>query len=224
MTWEPYDSRGRPNVPRSNPKDFGELEPVLRDRLWTMCEDYDLHPVSLYRDPGRQYDLRLERVGLANIWNNAIKGSPVTAVPARWNPATGEWEGGSKHQHRKAGDIGGARLADARKVCESYGLVDNVPSEAWHYQTGGAPSRPIRSYPGPCYDDPPTPPTPKDWLDMATQAEVKAIIDAALAPIKAEVAELHDQWIGTKDGAPDEALRQLLRRVDAATTALLQKP
>ena len=211
----------RPATPRSNPKDWGQIAQPLRDRAWTMAQDYGLVLVSGYRDPGRQWDLRHERVP-GHECDNAYKGSPVTAVPAQF--INGEWVGGSKHQHRQAVDLGGSRLADARKVCESYGLVDNVPSEAWHYQTGGAPSRPIRSYPGPCYDDPPTPPTPKDWLDMATQAEVKAIIDAALAPIKAEVAELHDQWIGTKDGAPDEALRQLLRRVDAATTALLKKP
>ena len=211
----------RPATPRSNPKDWGQIAQPLRDRAWTMAQDYGLVLVSGYRDPGRQWDLRHERAP-GHECDNAYKGSPVTAVPAQF--INGEWVGGSKHQHRQAVDLGGSRLADARKVCESYGLVDNVPSEAWHYQTGGAPSRPIRSYPGPCYDDPPTPPTPKDWLDMATQAEVKAIIDAALAPIKAEVAELHDQWIGTKDGAPDEALRQLLRRVDAATTALLKKP
>ena len=211
----------RPATPRSNPKDWGQIAQPLRDRAWTMAQDYGLVLVSGYRDPGRQWDLRHERVP-GHECDNAYKGSPVTAVPAQF--INGEWVGGSKHQHRQAVDLGGSRLADARKVCESYGLVDNVPSEAWHYQTGGAPSRPIRSYPGPCYDDPPTPPTPKDWLDMATQAEVKAIIDAALAPIKAEVAELHDQWIGTKDGAPDEALRQLLRRIDTATTALLKKP
>lgn len=205
----------RPNTERSNPKDWGEIAQPLRDRAWTMAQDYGLVLVSGYRDPGRQWDLRHDRVP-GHECDNAYKGRPVTAVPAQL--IDGKWVGGSKHQHRQAVDLGGSRLADARKVCESYGLIDNVPSEAWHYQAGGSPSRPIRSYPGPCYDDPITPPTPKDWLDMATQAEVKALIDAALAPIKAEVAELHDQWIGTKDGAPDEALRQLLRRIDVNTS------
>jgi hypothetical protein len=60
-------------------------------------------------------------------------------------------------------------------------------------------------------------PTPKDWFEMATKAELEAVVAALLAPIKAEVAELHDQWIGSKDGAPDEALRQLLRRIDTNT-------
>lgn len=211
----------RPNTERSNPKDWGEIAQPLRDRAWTMAQDYGLYLVSGYRDPGRQWDLRHERVP-GHECDNAYKGSPVTAVPAQF--INGEWVGGSRHQHREAVDLGGARLDDARKVCESYGLIDNVPSEAWHYQTGGAPSRPIRTYPGPSYDDPPTPPTPKDWFDMATQAELEAAIAKVVAPIKAQVDELHDQWIGTKDGAPDEALRQLLRRIDVATAAILKKP
>jgi len=138
--YAPYDSRGRPNTPKSDSKDISLLDEPLRSRANQMIHDCpypgELGIVSGLRDPGSQWDLRLWRVGLKNIWNAAIKGHPTTAVPARYNFATGEWEGGSKHQEGKAVDFGGTERAMTWMHAnrEAYGLARTVPSERWHQE------------------------------------------------------------------------------------------
>ena len=173
-------SCARPNTPRSDPHDWGQLANPLRDRLWTMCEDFGLVPISLYRDPGRQWDLRHERVP-GHECDSRYKGHPTTAVPATFNPATGQWEGGSLHQHRQAGDVDGWRLHEALAVCIEYGLCAPVRGENWHYQTHptAKPTRPIRRYPGPTYED-------ED--DMFTDDDRKqlAAIDKRLTSVEAK--------------------------------------
>lgn len=164
MSWQPYDAKGRPNTPRSNPKDVGALAEPLRSRVHAMIEDCphrgELGLVSGYRDPGTQWDLRVGRVGIKNVWNRAIHGTPVTAVPARWNEHTQQWEGGSRHQERTAADFGGTERAmqwmHANR--ENYGLARTVSSERWHMEanrydvltgrTHNKPRVPIPPYPG----------------------------------------------------------------------------
>ena len=207
-------SCARPNTPRSDPHDWGQLANPLRDRLWTICQDFGLYAVSLYRDPGRQWDLRHERVP-GRECDPAAKAVPATAVPATWNGH--EWVGGSRHQHRQAGDVGGARLAEARRVCHLYGLVDAVPSEAWHYETHPtlAPVRQIRRYPGPTYE------TPNHEDDDMTPEQERLLRATA-----ERVDVLYAQLIGTKEDAPPEALRQLLRSIakDADDAAKQTRP
>lgn len=156
-------SCARPNTKRSNPKDLGELEKGLRDKLWTAYhyspryvdrKVYGLALVSGYRDPGRQWDLRHERTP-GHECDPRYKGYPVTAVPATWNGR--EWVGGSKHQHRKAADIGGVDLMWLWHNCAMFGLWHTVSSEKWHYEERGNCTVPIIEYPGPCWDDPTTP-------------------------------------------------------------------
>ncbi len=140
MAWQPYDSRGRPNTPKSNPRDISLLSEPLRSRAAQMIKDCpypgELGIVSGYRDPGTQWDLRLGRVGYNNIWNSSIPGNPTTAVPARWNAATKQWEGGSRHQTGRAIDFGGTERAMAWMHAnrESYGVARTVTSERWHQE------------------------------------------------------------------------------------------
>lgn len=140
MAWRPYDYRGRPNTPKSDPHDISLLAEPLRSRVHQMLVDCpyagELGVVSAVRDPGTQWDLRLERVGLANIWRFPPRGKPTTAKPARWNYTTHRWEGGSKHQTGEALDFGGTKRAMdwMRANRERYGLALTVTNEGWHVE------------------------------------------------------------------------------------------
>lgn len=160
----------RPNTPRSNPKDLGELEKPLRDRLWTMFQaapNGGLTLVSGYRDAGRQWDLRHDRVPHGQECNPKVKAHPATAVPYA-----------SNHQKRKAADIGGRDLAWAIANCHRFGLYRAVPSENWHYEVRGTPTVTIKPYPGKTYDSPgpitppqPVPPAVGDHDLMSAEAD-----------------------------------------------------
>jgi hypothetical protein len=134
----PYLSNGRPNTKRSDPGDMTQLaEPVgARTRSLVAACPYagELGQVSGLRDPGRQWDIRFERVGLANVWKFPPRGNPTTAVPARWNGT--EWVGGSEHQHGRATDLGGTARAMnwMRAHREAYGLALTVTNEGWHLE------------------------------------------------------------------------------------------
>lgn len=137
----------RPNTPRSDPKDIGQLAEPLRSRLATMMDDLGgLVLVSGYRDAGRQWDLRRERCP-GRECSRSCKGYPTTALP-----------GASNHQRRTAADIGGRNLNAANRVKAAYGLHTPVPGEPWHFEaTTKAPTRPIRQW-----GAPPAPPAPVD--------------------------------------------------------------
>ena len=216
--WQPYDDRGRPNTPKSNPKDVGALAEPLRSRVAAMIADCphkgELGLVSGYRDPGTQWDLRLERVGLANIWRADVKGSPTTAVPAKWNYQTQRWEGGSHHQTGEAADFGGTERAmvwmhDHR---ESYGLARTVSSERWHMEanrrdvlTGRVHDRPTVPIPPYGGSHPPTTtPAPKDWLMALTDQQQKDLYDAVMRL---------DDFLGH----PGQKGRQVLANIDKRT-------
>lgn len=124
----------RPNVARSNPKDWGELAEPLRSRAWTLAQDFGLVLVSGYRDSGRQWDLRHERCP-GRECSTSCKGYPVTARP-----------GASKHEARRAADLGGSRLAEAMRHREAYGLALTVPSEGWHVEADARDSRTRRTH------------------------------------------------------------------------------
>lgn len=227
----------RPNTPRSNPYDLGELEKPIRDRLYTLFHDAPnrgLTLVSGYRDPGRQWDLRTPDRGIpaGQQCNPAYKGRPPTATPAVWNGK--EYVGGSDHQRRLVGDIGGRDLQWAIDNRARYGLGLTVRTENWHYKASGtdvrtgrpipAPSVRILEYPGKTYDNTPAP-APKDWFDMATRKDLEEVVSAQMASqvttLRKQVDILFRQIIGTKDEAPAEALRQLWRdtAVDADDAA-----
>lgn len=223
MAWTPYDSRGRPNTPKSNPKDIAFLAEPLRSRAHQMIVDVpwkgELYVVSGMRDPGTQWDLRDQRVGRSRIWNNAYKGTPTTAVPARWNGTA--WTGGSKHQTGEAIDFGGTERAmswmhDNR---ERYGLARTVSSERWHMEANRRDTRTGRIHNNPTAtirpygQTTPKPKPPED--DMYSEEDRKRDEDT-----HRKVGELYDQWIGTKDKAPTEALRQALRDIGADADAV----
>jgi peptidoglycan hydrolase-like protein with peptidoglycan-binding domain len=129
----------RPNTPRSNPKDIGELAEPLRSRLRTMMDDAPGHGlvlVSGFRDPGRQWDLRHERCP-GRECDRGCRGFPLTALPGR-----------SNHQRRTAADIGGRNLAWANRVKARYGLATPVRGEPWHFEAAGRPSVTIRPLTG----------------------------------------------------------------------------
>lgn len=124
--------------------------------------------VSGYRDPGRQWDLRHDRVPHGQECNPAYRGYPVTAIPFA-----------SHHQTRQAADIGGRDLSWALANHRRYGLARTVPSEAWHYEVSGDPQVHIRTYPGPTYDGQHPIPHPSEEFTMDDEAKAafKAISD-----------------------------------------------
>lgn len=196
----PYLVSGRPNTARSNPRDVNLLAEPLKSRVKAMIADCpwpdELGTISAVRDPGTQWDLRRERVGLANIWNSRVQGRIITAIPARWNYATQEWEGGSHHQTGDAHDFTGTARAMQwmRDNRERYGLALTVRSEGWHVEadrrdvfTGRLHNNPtaLADRPAPKPPAKPTPPPiPKDWFDMATKADLKAALSEVLADPK----------------------------------------
>ncbi len=190
----PYLANGRPNTARSDPTNAEHLAEPLRSRARQLIADcpFTLYVVSGLRDPGRQWDLRRDRVGHANIWRYPPRGNPTTAVPARWNYVTKRWEGGSNHQRGEAVDFGGSERGmqwwhDNR---ERYGIAKTVPGERWHGEankrdifTGRVHDNPtalIRPTPPP---SPPPTPKPEDWLQMATEAQVRALLREELAKL-----------------------------------------
>lgn len=169
----------RPNVPRSDAKDLGELEKPLRDRIWTAMQHSPrksaggpsgLALVSGYRDPGSQWDLRHERVPHGQECNPRVKAYPATAVPYA-----------SDHGRRKAADIGGVDLLWLYRNCRAFGLWHNVSTENWHYVVSGTPTVRIIEYPGVAYDNagpirpaPPIPTPPKETFLMALTDQQQA--------------------------------------------------
>lgn len=144
----------RPNTKRSDPKDIGELDHDLADRVWTMMQHAPhraLVPVSLYRDPGRQWELRHERCPGHECNFARCKGYPTTATPY-----------GSNHPKRLAADLGGRDLDWAWRNARRFGLITPVKGEKWHFQKSGAPQVEIIPYPGKRWDDPERPPAPVD--------------------------------------------------------------
>jgi hypothetical protein len=140
----------RPNTPRSDAKSIAELEEPLRSRIWTAVQHAPtkgLVLVSGYRDPGRQWDLRHDRCP-GRECDPSCKGFPVTAVPAQL-AISGKWVGGSKHQHRKAADMGGRDLDWLIRNRFAYGLGLTVSSENWHFEASGRDARTGRQIPAP---------------------------------------------------------------------------
>lgn len=129
----------RPNTPRSNPKDMGQLAEPLRSRLQTMMGDAPgggLVLVSGFRDPGRQWDLRNARCP-GRECDRGCRGKPLTALP-----------GSSNHQRRTAADIGGRNLAWANRNKARYGLKTPVRGEPWHFEVAGRPAAKISGFNG----------------------------------------------------------------------------
>lgn len=49
------------------------------------------------------------------------------------------------------------------------------------------------------------------------EKKIRAIVADALKPALAQIADLHDQWIGNEEKAADETLRQLLKSTERRT-------
>jgi hypothetical protein len=141
-----------------DPHDVSQLEEPLRSRVAQAIHDAPMHgivPVSLRRTPDMQYDLRAERVGVANVFRFPPKGDPVTAVPAVRNP-DGSWGPGSNHQKGRAADLGGRDMGwlhahtgghGDRDGRNDYGLFLAVPSESWHFEASTSePLKPIAPF------------------------------------------------------------------------------
>lgn len=224
MTWEPYDSRGRPNTPKSNPKDVNQLAEPLRTRAKAMIADCphtgELGVVSGLRDPGSQWDLRAGRVGVANVWNNSVQVYPTTAVPARWNGT--EWVGGSRHQTGHALDFGGTQRAMdwMRANRAAYGLALTVRKEGWHVEADRRDVLTGLVHNNPTAVRPSTPEPPKEWTDMATEAEVKKAAQdaatAAVAPLLEILKRLDADYLQKGKG-----VRQTIATIDQRTDDLV---
>lgn len=179
----PYLANGRPNTIRSDPRNVEHLAEPLRSRVRQLIADcpHTLYLVSGLRDPGRQWDLRRDRVGIANVWRYPPRGTPTTAVPARWDYAAKRWVGGSRHQTGDAADLGGseAGMAWMHANRERYGLAKTVPNERWHLEADRVDIYTRRRHDNPTAlrpTPPPPPPIPKDWFDMATEDDLRRVV------------------------------------------------
>lgn len=244
MAYVPYLPNGRPNTPRSDPKDPHQLASPLRERVIAMIEDCpysgELGLVSGLRDPGRQWDLRRERVGLANIWKSPPTGNPVTAVPARWDGTN--WVGGSKHQIGLAADFGGTQRAMdwMRANRERYGLALTVRSENWHVEpdrkdvrTGRVHNNPTamagRVPAAPAVPKPSAPTTTDpEEIPVAIADDLTRRLDTLEARLPVLTQWVIDQqasdkakfnlivaWCGQKFGATDEDIAELRAQLEA---------
>ena len=202
----------RPNTKRSDPKDIGELDHDLADRIWTMMQyapNGALAPVSLYRDPGQQWDLRRERCPGHECDFAACKGYPTTATPY-----------GSNHPKRLAADLGGRDLDWAYRNASRFGLSTPVKNEKWHFQKSGTPKVPIIPYPGKRWDDPDEPttlPTTGGFLMALTDAEQREVLDL-LRSIDLRAQAIQNE---TTDGA-NANLGGISKRQIASLTRLEQ--
>lgn len=179
----------RPNTPRSDPKNLGELSEPLRSRVWTAMLDAPrfagggpsgLTTVSGLRDAGRQWDLRHARCP-GQECDRSCKGYPVTAVPYA-----------SKHQTGEAVDLGGVDLDWLIENRSRYGLGLTVRSEDWHFEASGTDARTGKPIPSPSVPvvpfpvglaplaNPPqgyvTPSTGEDFLSHLTADEQREIL------------------------------------------------
>lgn len=193
----PYLATGRPNVATSDPKDIDQLAEPLRTRIRAIIADCphrgELGLVSGLRDPGRQWDLRLGRVGHANIWRSPPTGSPITAVPARYNPALNRWVGGSRHQTGEAADLGGTARAMAwmRANRERYGLALTVRTEGWHLEANRRDVHTGRVHDRPTAITTPAPLPPRPTPTPPPKGPLMALTDAEQAEILALVRDTH---------------------------------
>ena len=211
----------RPNLPRSNPKDVGELAEPLRSRIWTaikLAPRGRLVPTSLYRDPGRQWDLRHDRCR-GRECDSRCKGYPTTGLPAVWNGQ--EWVGGSKHQHRQAADMGGSDLDWLIRNRAAFGLALTVRGEKWHFEAGGVDVLTGRPCPAPTVRIIPFPSgdtstdnngeTPKEPLTVAQYDDIMKKLDAIEQEAKAAAVRAK--------GAEQEATAAASRAKSAETYA-----
>lgn len=174
----------RPNTARSNPHDPAELLEPFRSQLTTMVEDLGgLAYVSLYRDPGRQWDLRHDRCPGHECNTRACKGHPTTASPY-----------GSNHPKRKAADLGGRNLTLANRLKREYGLKTPVPGEPWHFEQDESirPTRPIRKFIETTGHETPPPALPEEFHVNKSDEDtirriVTEVVDAQLKPVEALV-------------------------------------
>ena len=186
----------RPNVPRSDPKDIGELAEPLRSRIWTATKMAPRRLLILnsgYRDPGRQWDLRHDRCR-GRECDRRCKGYPTTGLPAQWDGT--KWVGGSKHQHRKAADMAGLDLDWLIRNRFAFGLVLTVRGERWHFEAEGvdyltgrwSPAPTVRIIPYPTGE---TRPDPQDEepFTVAQYDEIKK----ALAALDDKIVRLSEQ-------------------------------
>ena len=215
----------RPNTPRSDPKDLGELVKPLRDALWTMMQDAPrkgLVLVSGYRDAGRQWDLRHDRCP-GRECDPSCKGHPTTALPGR-----------SNHGKRTAGDMGGRDLAWFVANVRRYGLHLPVRGENWHAELSGrSPSVRILTYPGWCYDAPakldapakPTPNAGRSWVSFSrvgtTDAQVYAAggLDNQVATVQLMLRHPVTRVYTKADADAVKALKKIGRYVDPSGKA-----
>lgn len=195
----------RPNVPNKNPRNWMDLHPVLRDRLWTarvdaMKERLSLELNSGGRSDGQQWDLRHGRVPRGQECNPAYKGSPTTAVPGR-----------SRHRNLSfdisAADMMGTGLGWLHRHQADYGIHFPVPGEAWHAEpTKAAPRKSILPY-GSTGGTPPKvdPNKGRPWRAFAKNVTDKAIYAAGghfdeVVELQRLLKELNFYWGGV-DGA-----------------------
>lgn len=181
-------------LPRSNPYDLGELVKPLRDSLWTARMTSPtmrstgrpgLSWTSLFRDPGRQWDLRHDRCP-GRECDSRCKGYPITALPAQW--IGGQWVGGSHHQHRKAADVGGVDLMWLYHNCLDFGLYHVVSSEKWHYERTREARVRLIEYPGWTFDGQPIHEQHRVWKPFSPGSTDESI--AARNGLTNEVTDL----------------------------------
>lgn len=132
----------RPPVSYANPRDLGQVQAPLRDRLWTAMQDAPrggLILVSGKRSTWQQYLLRQAHGCMNRECDSGCKGTPLTARPGR-----------SHHENLRsdfaAADMGGIDLDWLGRNESNYGIARVVPGERWHFEVVSAPRVKINRY------------------------------------------------------------------------------
>lgn len=201
----------RPNTPRSDAKDIGQLDHDLADRIWTMMRHAPrraLYAVSLFRDPGRQWELRRERCPGHECDFARCKGYPTTATPY-----------GSNHTKRLAADLGGLDLDWAWRNAARFGLHTPVKGEKWHFEKHGTPQVPIIPYPGKRWDAPAAPAPAPQPEELTMDKEAREAFDALNDKIDGVAMRAEAIQNETTDGA-NEKLGGISKRVILALTRI----
>lgn len=143
----------QPPVSYSDPTSVAELHEPLRSRVAQAIHDAPVRTkaatgtaLTLFLVSGKRTDymqwlLRHQRVPAGQECNSAYPGVPLTAVPG--------------HSHHRniaadiaAADLGGSALDWLAAHEAEYGLKRTVPSERWHFEAVGTPTRKITPFDG----------------------------------------------------------------------------
>lgn len=208
----------QPPMEYANPRDLGQVQAPLRDRLWTAMQDAPrggLILVSGRRTDYQQWLLRHDRCP-GRECDPGCKGSPTTARPGRSN-------------HRNisskiaAADMGGIDLNWLGQHESDYGIARVVPGEKWHFEVVANPKVKINRYGtagNPNEGHHWVTFGPGDFDGVRGPIYKRGGYDNQVAEFQIRLKKLHEQgWKGCDPGAIDGVFGNTRSNTSKASTA-----